>query len=264
MRTGTLVAALTAAGLAGGIAGGLLVQAPVAAPEPAPRDAALDKEVAALKARLDEMQASVLGGAKEAQALRAELEKEKKATAEARNRLAGLEAGGPRGVPAQWLAESPHEFAAGRLWGALLAEGGNLPERVKKAMDLRNKSEEDRWAATRDGLGLSGGQEEDLKAAIKERDDAIGKSLKVLTDNTTGDANNSTTVTVAMPDPEKMRDARKAYDDKVTSTLSADQAKKWREEGYEDSFRGGPNVVISSTTLAPVKNGMGGSGEGGK
>jgi hypothetical protein len=274
MRTGTLVAVLTASGIAGGIVGGLLVQggsspaaphpgSPASSPaEPDPRDAALEKEVASLRARLDEMQASVGNAATESGRLRTELEKQKKAGSEARARLAGLEAGGMPTGPLPVSFEGGRAFAVGQLRGTVVGmDGQGLPERVKRAFELRQKPEEDRWAATREALGLSGGQEEDLKAAIKERDQAVKDTVKVTGDLTGADGTGNTSITISTSDTDKVREARKAYDDKVSSTLTADQAKKWREDGYEDAFRGGGPLVITSTSF---RNGPAGNGEAGK
>ncbi len=273
MRTGTLVAALTASGIAGGIVGGLLVQggspstaarpgSPAPAPaEPAPRDAALDREVAALRARLDEMQASVGAATAESGRLRVEVDQEKKAATEARARLAGLEAGAARAGALPVAIDGGREMALGQLRGSVFAVGARegLPERVKKAFELRQKTEEERWAAVREALGLSGGQEEDLNAAIKERDQAMKDAVKVTSDGAGGaDGNGNTAITISTTDPEKAAEARKAYDDRVTSTLTADQAKKWRDDGYEDAFRGaaGP-FVISNRALRSATPGNG-------
>ena len=49
-----------------------------------------------------------------------------------------------------------------------------------------------------------------------------------------------------MPDVEKLREARKKYDDRVSAALTPDQSKKWREEGYESALGGGSRAVFAS------------------
>ena len=53
-------------------------------------------------------------------------------------------------------------------------------------------------------------------------------------------------ISVRMPDVEKLREARKKYDDRVSAALTPDQSKKWREEGYESALGGGSRAVFAS------------------
>jgi hypothetical protein len=262
MRTIALVGAVTAAGVVGGIAGALVVQdaggpsrvprAP-AAPEgdSSASDASLAKEVAALRARVEELQAAATAANAESARLRTALEQQEKASAESRGRLERLEAAPNAAGLQSAMALTPEnrDLLASRLrtvsLGALEA-GGNV-DRLRKSLELRLKPEEERWTATREALGLTAGQEEDLKTAIKDRSQAFQDAVKAATD--TSSADGSVAIRVVTPDSEKMRDARKAYDDRVNQVLSADQAKKWRDEGYEDAFGGGGSRAIAIRSL---------------
>jgi hypothetical protein len=266
MNTGTTVVAITAAGLLGGFAGALLVHeldgprlppaGEPAAPSPE-RDPSLEKEVASLRARLDEMQASVQRGGDEAAKLREEtvqvrkeLEQERKTGAESRDRLAAVEAGGARGTLGRLLSGTG-EVPVGEGQMLFRASSGDAAfgERMKKMAELRQKPEEERWAAARDALGLSGAQEEELKAALKERNEAMRAAIKMETKDAPG-SDGSPQISVAIPDASKMVDARKKYDDRVNSALSADQSKKWRDDGYEGALGGGMRTMTFATVMA--------------
>jgi len=263
MRTGVLVAALTASGVVGGIAGALIAAGAGGAPPPAspaadpsPRgstsDADLAREVAALRARLDEMQASVATASEEASRLRGDLDTERKASAEARTRLETLEtskAALPPGVllPADRLRLHGADGEAGAV---RFADVSGMPERLRKVAELRLKTEEERWAAARDALSLTAGQEEELKAAIKERGEAMRDAIKVEPAQPGSDGG---AVTVRMPDMEKIRESRKRYDERVGNALSKDQAKRWRDEGYEGALGGGGLTMTSAVMVEEVR-----------
>jgi hypothetical protein len=265
MKTIALVGAVTAAGVVGGIAGALMSpppcghlrdsSAPAAPAAPAgdarAADSDLAKEVAALRAKVEELQAAATASSAETAGLRASLERQEKAAAESRSRLEAVEAAGSRPVAPMPVALSTEarEALGDRLRGrlAVLASNTDSVGRLTKSLELRMKPEEERWTAAREAIGLTAGQEEDLKAAIKERNQAIQDALKVTTESSGSDGN--VAVRIASPDPEKMREARKAYDDRVNQVLSADQAKKWRDEGYDDAFGGGSRMALRAAVV---------------
>jgi hypothetical protein len=253
MRTLTLVASLTLSGLVGGAAGALLVRgldrsagpAGDAGPAggadaPAGRDPATAKEIESLRARLDEMQASVSSSADETARLRGDLDAERKASGEARTRLETLEtSGAARGLPFLQAPAAPGEFASG---SRVFMAGGDpsFQERWRRIQELRGKPEEERWTAAREALGLTLGQEEELKAALKEREQAMRDAMKLETAEVKGgDGAAEGAVTIRMPDLEKVREARRKYDDRVASALNVEQAKKWKEDGYEQALGSG-------------------------
>ncbi|NUN52043.1 MAG: hypothetical protein HUU06_04530, partial [Planctomycetaceae bacterium] len=136
--------------------------------------------------------------------------------------------------------------AAGAAFQALALA---LPERLRKSGELRRLPEEERWAKAREALGLTGYQEEELKAAIRERSEAMREATKVVaSESTAEDGSSSRAVTIAMPDIGKMEEARKRYDDRVSQALNAEQRKSWREEGYEGALGGGGGASMSFVT----------------
>ena len=255
MQTGALVAALTGAGIVGGIAGALVAQGtaadpargPVAVTESAPdlrgMDESVARELTALRARLDEMQASVATASAETTRLQAELVKERDASAERAKRIEALETAG--------AAAASHAPALGRalrsLDGDIRLEGA-LGDRMKKSAELRALPEEERWTKAREALGLSGGQEEELKAAIKERAEAMRAAVVVenKADNASPAAGEG--LTVRMPDIEKIRDARTKYEERVNATLTPEQSKKWRDDGYEAAL-GVRGAMVASAVV---------------
>ncbi len=73
---------------------------------------------------------------------------------------------------------------------------------------------------------------------------------------TGADGNATMAMSVSAPDPEKMKETRRKYDDRVNASLTPDQAKKWRDEGYESAAGGGGAMVFTSveTTIGePLK-----------
>lgn len=113
----------------------------------------------------------------------------------------------------------------------LSADDGTGEERLARmrtVQDLRRKPVEERWQAARDALSLSLPQEEALKAALETRQKAFRDAMKETSREGT---------TFLVPDPEKVRAARAAYDAEVERTLSGDQARRWRADGYEDALR---------------------------
>ena len=254
MKSGTLVAAMTISGILGGIAGALLVQgsstaAPASGPAaPAPeapdRSEPLAKEVADLRARLEEMQSSVAATSQDSARMRMELDRERKAAALARPRLEGPER------PETVVHPGTFELDRGALPLRLAAAAGTrLDARAKKMFELLGKPEEERWKAIREDLSLNDLQEQELKAALKERDVAMRDLTKIEQHEVIGpDGTASIAMSVSPPDPEKAKEVRQKYDDRVNASLNADQAKKWREEGYEAAAGGGHSMMITSVT----------------
>ena len=264
MRTGAMVVAMTMSGAIGGALGAILVQgigspaAPVSgggasAASAATQDPALEKEFASLRARLDEMQASLNASVEESGKVRKDLDEGRKAAAAAQAKIAALEASGaardagaafPPGMPQVGWTEAGGTGLRTALAGGVVG----LPESLRKSMELRQKSEEDRWTAAREALGLVPSQEEELKAAIKERSEAIRDAvLKMETRDLKGGDGNGTQISFSMPDPEKMREAKRRYDDRVNATLNGEQAKKWREDGYEQALGASPMAFTMAT-----------------
>jgi hypothetical protein len=253
MRTGVLVAALTASGVVGGLVAALLARGPSSPEAPGaaaetPRETGsaedLAREVDSLRARLDEMQSSVAASADRAERLRADLEAERKAAAETRTRLEGMEAARSAAPPVA-LGDRLGLLAGGEGNAVRFALPAGHADRMAKVAELRQKNEDERWAAARDALSLTAGQEEELKAAIKERGEALRDALRVETKEAAGEGE----VTVRVPDVEKMREARRRYDDRVNAALSQDQAKRWRDEGYEGALGGGGLQVTSAVLV---------------
>jgi hypothetical protein len=272
MKAAALAAATGAAGVLGGVVGALLAggggPAAPAAPAPAPAAAdpaaeALAKEVASLRARLEEMQASVVHASAETTRLKEEVAAERKEAA-AREKAAaagGLHhrLRGLRPVPGKDVS-TPQLLEEGDASVFVMAgaDGTGLPERFRKAMELRRKTEEERWAAAREALGLNATQEEELKAALKERNEASQGAMKITTtENVAPDGTKSTSMNLALPDPAKVEEARKRYDDRVAATLTQDQAKKWKDDGYEQAMGGG--MGIARAAIMDVEVGDGGA-----
>ncbi len=267
MRTGTMVVALTLSGAIGGVLGALLVQG-LAGPASPPSEVGgvsarapaggpdLEKEVASLRARLDEMQASVSASSEESAKVRHDLDEERKAAVSAREKIAALEASGaardagapnPAGSP---LVTWTNAEGGPGLRKALVGAMDGLPQRLRKAMELQQKTEEERWAAAREALGLVPSQEEELKAAIRERRDAMKDAMLKMEARDIKSADGNTQISFSVPDPEKAAEARKRYDDRVNSTLNPDQSKKWREEGYEQALGASPMAFSMATIRA--------------
>lgn len=261
MKTGALVLALTMAGVVGGAAGALLVQAgsdsPAAAPSPgagrASGDASADerraKESADLRNRVEVLEANLGNAVQETSRLREELAAATKASGEARERLAALEtrpAGGEAGAVASALQRMQEAQRAVAIEGAPIAISG-FGERFKKMSELRALPPEERWAKAREALGLTTTQEEELKAAIRERDEGMQEVVKAAM-QAREDAARDGAADAARGrafDLVKMQEVRRRYDDRVAQTLNADQQKKWREEGYDRAMGGGVDVVTS-------------------
>jgi hypothetical protein len=263
MNTGTMVAAMTGAGIVGGVVGAMLGQgdarpetgraAPSVTVGSGEPDEALAKEIASLRARLDEMQASVAAATAEATRIQGEVERERATAAEARKRIEAIETANAT------AAANAHGALAGRSFRLAGADGaggevlrftGAGSEQMKKVQELRALPEDERWAKARDALGLSGGQEDELKAAIKERNEALRAAITVENRGADGGAPASgEAISVRAPDIEKLREARKKYDDRVSSALTPDQSKKWRDEGYEAALGGGSRSVIASAVV---------------
>lgn len=264
MRTGVLVFALTAAGAVGGIAAALLLQGGPTGPDPAPRaapvpaspgaDAETRRSLADLLNRVEGLEANLRMANEETARLRDALEVERKDGAAAREKLAALEEAGAAAANAfpgrAFRLGQPGEA---QPQVALAALSGNLPERFRRMQELRSLPEEERWQKAREALGLTLYQEEELKAASKEHAESHREAMKITTQETKSAYGTSTqAISIAMPDMEKMREARKRYDDRVSQALNAEQAKKWREEGYEGALGAGGGGFFSTATRLEV------------
>ena len=257
MKTGTMVFALTAAGILGGVAGALLVggangpapvsppAAPAAERTPGPQHEARSKEIQDLRNRIEALEAGLANAGTETARLKEDLATERKSSGEAKERLAALERAPAAGAEGRtYQGPRPQVDLGGASFAIGGREGGALADRFRRAAELRALPADERWQKARDALGLTLAQEEDLKAAIRERDESVRDSMKITTQD--GKDGGSGQVTVAMPDMEKIRDARKKYEDRVGQTLNAEQAKKWKDEGYEGAMGGGAGTLITT------------------
>ena len=278
MRTGMLVFAFTASGIVGGVVGALLAGSGAAGPEagavgPAPgrgpAAAASPSPTRALddlRNRIGALEGNLTVNSEETARLRTALAEETKGSAALREKIASLEAGGGLQAPPGMIrfgGPRGEGFQTSGEAAALAPMAFALPERFRKAAELRGLPEEERWGKARDALGLTSYQEEELKAAVKERAEAMKGAMSVSTaESSDAGGNGSTAVTIAMPDLEKVREARRKYDERVGKTLNAEQAKTWREEGYEQAMGGGGGV--SFVSAATIDVGVGGGEGGGK
>ena len=259
MKTGMLVLALTIAGVLGGMCGALLVQgmspapAPVGAPADAspasrPPDEAREKTLADLRGRIEVLEANLGNVAAESGRIRDELAAERKAGGEAREKLATLEkdsAAAVHGAP-DAISFGSRSVELGQAM-PMLAGSGPMGERFRKTGELRALSVEDRWQKAREALGLTAYQEEELKAALKERDEANRDAMKVTTSEVKGaDGSSNQSLSFAIPDMEKIRESRKRYDDRVNQSLNAEQAKKWKDDGFEGALGAGPGGLFAT------------------
>jgi chromosome segregation ATPase len=103
--------------------------------------------------------------------------------------------------------------------------------RMRSVQALRRKSEAERWTAARDALGLTPQQEEQLQAALRARSEGLRDAL---TEVAPGDGG----LALRAADPVKARAARATYDEALSAVLTAEQKRRWQEEGYEDALRG--------------------------
>src|SRR6185295_13743168 len=111
--------------------------------------------------------------------------------------------------------------------------GGKIGDELKKRLGgignglaLRMLPEKDRWEKARTELGLQDYQVENLKKAVADRDAAMKDAMQVETTT----QNDSSTIRVRHPDPEKLTAANKEYDRKLSETLDQDHKKKWDEK----------------------------------
>ncbi len=261
MRTGVLVATVTATGLAGGIAGALLsgAMAPPAIPGSArtatsvaaPREEAA-REVRDLPGRVQALEASLAGAGREVATLRESLAKAREETESLRARIDAFEsapADGSGGARSRGLPL----FEPG-----MAAEGDELKQRwaaMRNRQELLRKTEEERWTAAREALGLTPQQEETLKSAIVAYQGAMKDAV---TTREVTDRTGQGVVSLSIPDAERIRDARKAFDDGVGQALNAEQLRRWREEGYDGALRGGG---VGATVKRAIRDR---DGDGGK
>ncbi len=259
MRTGGLVLALTVSGAIGGVLGALLVQASAPSPGPVERAAApaepdrgaerRAKEAADMRNRVEVLEANLGNAVAETARLRETLAAETKASGEARDRLASLEKDAAPGEAGWTEARSGRKFDLGN---GLRAEAAHvlvsgLGERFRKMNDLRALPLEDRWAKAREDLGLTTTQEEELKSAIKERDDGMLEVVRAaLKEAQPADGAGAQLTKERFLDLEKTQENRRRYNDRVNQTLNVDQQKKWREEGYEGALGGGHGAQVTT------------------
>lgn len=263
MRNGAVVAGLALAGLLGGAVGALLREPPPPATNPGPSPASTASRSggadAALLVRLQERVAALEGSLAEAGTetarLRARLDERAAAAASVEERLAAAE---------QRAAEGNRERSGfipfgGESGGPAVATDVALSERtveltrsverLRGMAELARLTREERWEKARLDLGLTPHQEETLKEAI----DTWRKDLRgAMEDKEITNRDNDQVVRVRLPDPEKMKEARRSYDDRVTGLLNEEQAKKWKESGYGSSL-GAPSEGSTVSTAVIIE-----------
>ncbi|MHC4924907.1 MAG: hypothetical protein ACYTG4_12680 [Planctomycetota bacterium] len=250
MRTGTLVFSLTAAGALGGVVGAFHVggdREPVKTDDPVPmaRAAASSEaskgELDEMHARIEALEANLTANAREVTDLRGALEEEKAANKDLIARLDSVESSASNSPTARTLAPGA------QFESPTIHFGGVVGDKWKKVRELRKlKTDEERWQKTREALGLTLQQETELKAALEERKKAMKDAFAAAKTETVGDG---TSFTVSMPDPKAMKAARDNYEERVDSALNAEQAKKWRDDGYENAMGGGGGTSMSFMTI---------------
>jgi chromosome segregation ATPase len=258
MKTGATAVVALAAGIAGGVAAALVAEgggAPPSVPAPARSGSeaapvlppTLARELEELRGRVDVAEASASRAALEVAAVRGELEEAKAALARveeaARQRLD--RAPTPEGelVP---VAEHIAHAVEARLGGST-----DLAERLRRVSDLRRRPVEERWASVKEALGLTATQVEELQAAVKERDEATRAAIQEAR-AARGDGGGR--AVAVRPDRAKLEEARRRYDERVGQALTADQAKRWREDGHEDALRGGGGAVVLEVVGTPAES----------
>jgi hypothetical protein len=238
MKAAAVATVALAAGTVGGIVGAFLAPSPAAAPaagrpeRAAPPDdsaAALRREFEELRGRVDVAETAAGKAASEAAALRKELEDARAALVRVEGRVNDAAAAAP--IASEALSLS---VAADRL-RSLSLEG--MPERMRRTTELRAKPLEERWTAIRDALGITIAQQDELVAALAERDEALRAAL---TGPRMAEGDGGTTA--VRVDREKLAEVRKKYDDRVAQALSSEQLSRYRNDGYEDAVRGGTTL----------------------
>jgi hypothetical protein len=119
---------------------------------------------------------------------------------------------------------------------------------LQKGFELRRLPEEERWAKAREDVGLTNVQEDEIKSALAERDQAIEESMQIERD----EENENGRISIRHMDFEKTRAANEAYRKRVDNTLNDEQKKSWRENGYDNAFGKGASgsaTVISVGTF---------------
>jgi len=101
-----------------------------------------------------------------------------------------------------------------------------------KTATLRSLTEDDRWAAARDRLGLNDTQIREIQEATRDRDIEFERatSHEISTDDD-GSIRKSVYV-----DVDIRQAADEAYTERVNRTLTDEQRRKWRGEGFEGAF----------------------------
>ncbi len=127
--------------------------------------------------------------------------------------------------------------------GALAAHLGGL----QKAMELRQLPEADRWAKAREDVGLNSVQEDEIRSALDERDEALESALEIERSDD-GEGGN---LTLKRMDFGKAREANNRYRERVGKTLNDEQKKSWSEGGYDQAFGSGS---MGGTTVISVSN----------
>ena len=119
---------------------------------------------------------------------------------------------------------------------------------LTKGLELRLLPEEQRWKRAREELGLSQVQEDEIKAAITARNDALSTALDVRKDH----EGEGVTMTVKTVDPASIRKAQEAYDKRVQNVLNDEQRKGWKDGGFDNAFGGAsstPHVFVTGATI---------------
>ncbi len=130
-----------------------------------------------------------------------------------------------------------------------------LQQNFAKSMELRALPEDERWARIAEELGLNSVQVDELKAAQTTLQEGMKAAITQETKTTDSGAEFS----FRQVDGEKMREARKAFDDRVTTVLNDEQKKAWTDGGYQRAVGGGRGAMVFSSGVRVRSSGGDGS-----
>jgi len=155
-----------------------------------------------------------------------------------------------------WLGGKPGEGATLSTDGTIEMDGittrlGEIDGALKglsKGIQLRMLPEDQRWKKAQEDLVLQDYQVENLKRAVKERDEAMKGAMEV----ESGDQEDGSFLKIRRMDAEKAATAQREYDRKVTETLDSSQKKKWDDNGYGHAF-GGQGGTMSVSIVRTVQ-----------
>jgi uncharacterized coiled-coil protein SlyX len=258
MKSASVVIGLGVAGLVGGFAAAMLRQS--AAPPPQTRASRVELPSGSitpdsqpiglrdLEARIASLEAALAEANREIIALRGATDARAASDSELEARLSEAERRVSTREPKIFEfgdASTTGEKATVETLAARAAELSASMERIRNHRALAGLNEEDRWTKARDEVGLSAQQEETLKEAIATYRNDLRAALE---DKEVTNRDGTASVRLRIPDPEKARDARRAYADRTAGLLSEDQATKWNDKGFAGTL-GAPTGDTTTTQV---------------